>query len=128
MHLGRAGEFVSGLAGIVGNRTVTVIDGGVAQALALNAADNAAGSLTVKVQRANAGSQQEGLVRALDMKGSPLGEARFAFKPRDRETDASLNLPVEIRNDIARLEIVERTLGRRRAIARQALAPPQPSA
>jgi hypothetical protein len=112
VHLGRAGEFIAGLAGIVGSRTVTVIEGGVTQALALNAADNAAGSLTMKVQRATAGSQQEGLVRAIDMKGSPLGEARFAFKPQDREADTALNLPVEIRNDIARLEIVgERSAG-----------------
>ena len=51
VHLGRASEFVSGLAGILGDRKVTIIDGGIAQALALNAADNAAGALTAKVQR-----------------------------------------------------------------------------
>jgi hypothetical protein len=112
VNLGRANDFVSGLAGILGNRTVTVIDGGIGQALALNTADNAAGSLTAKVQRVTAGPQQEGLLRALDMKGSPLGETRFAFKPQDREADAAINLPVEIRNDIARLEIVgERSAG-----------------
>jgi hypothetical protein len=112
VHLGRAGEFVSGLAGILGDRKVTVIDGGTAQALALNAADNAAGALTAKVQRVTAGAPQEGILRAIDMKGSPLGEMRFVFKPQDREADAVLNLPVEIRNDIARIEIVgERSAG-----------------
>ncbi len=112
VHLGRANEFVSGLAGILGDRKITVIEGGTAQALALNAADNAAGALTAKVQRAAAGAPQQGILRAIDMKGSPLGEMRFAFKPQDRETDAALNLPVEIRNDIARLEIVgERSAG-----------------
>ena len=44
-------------------------------------------------------------MRALDLKGLPLGEAGYAFKSSDRETDAELDLPVEIRNDIARLEI-----------------------
>ena len=42
----------------------------------------------------------------------------------ERETDAEIDLPVEIRNDIARLEIAGRALGRRGATARQALAPP----
>ena len=52
------------------------------------------------------------MVRALDLKGLPLGEARFAFKAGERETEALLDLPVEIRNDIARLEIAgERSAG-----------------
>jgi hypothetical protein len=51
-------------------------------------------------------------VRALDQKGSPIGEARFAFAAGERETDASFDLPVELRNDIARLEISgERSAG-----------------
>ena len=52
------------------------------------------------------------MVRALDLKGLPLGEARFAFKGSERETEAAFDLPVEIRNDIARLEIArERSAG-----------------
>ena len=61
--------------------------------------------LTVKVLRPTTGSDDTGTVRALDLKGLPLGEAPYAFKTGDRETDAALDLPVEIRNDIARLEI-----------------------
>jgi hypothetical protein len=53
-----------------------------------------------------------GIVRALDQKGSPIGEARFVFTPGERETEASFDLPVELRNDIARLEISgERSAG-----------------
>src|SRR5262249_29998569 len=53
-----------------------------------------------------------GVVRALDLKGLPLGDARFAFKAGERETDAEFDMPVEIRNDIARLEIAaERSAG-----------------
>jgi len=51
-------------------------------------------------------------VRGLDQKGAPIGEARFAFAPRERETEAAFDLPVELRNDIARLEISgERSAG-----------------
>ena len=51
-------------------------------------------------------------MRALDPKGLALGEASFAFKGNERETEAAFDLPVEIRNDIARLEIAaERSSG-----------------
>ena len=51
-------------------------------------------------------------MRGLDLKGLPLGEAPFAFKDDETETEAELTLPVEIRNDIARLEIAaERSAG-----------------
>jgi hypothetical protein len=102
---GRAGEFIGALTRLVDKRTVTVVDGGIRPAHALAAADNAAGVLTVKVLRPTTGGDDTGTVRALDLKGLPLGEAGYAFKSSDRETDAVLDLPVEIRNDIARLEI-----------------------
>src|SRR5262249_56888362 len=53
-----------------------------------------------------------GTVRALDLKGLPLGDSSFIFKDGERESEAELTLPVEIRNDIARLEIAgERSAG-----------------
>src|SRR5271163_3463919 len=102
---GRAGEFVGALKRVVGERAITVVDGGIRPPHALAAADNAAGVLTVKVLRPTTGGDDNGTVRALDLKGLPLGEANYSFKSSDRETDAVLDLPVEIRNDIARLEI-----------------------
>ena len=81
-------------------------------ARALTAADNAAGALSVKVLRAAADTAATGTVRALDLKGLPLGEAPFAFKAADREAEARFDLPVELRNDIARIEISgERSAG-----------------
>ncbi len=86
--------------------------GGLPAAHALADADNAAGALTVKVLRADAGKAENGLVRAIDLKGLPLGEAPFAFKAGARETQSAIDLPVEIRNDVARLEIAgERSAG-----------------
>jgi hypothetical protein len=109
---GHAADFVIALARIADKRPVTVVDGGLKPARALAAADNAAGVLSVKVLRAAAAGDDAGVVRALDLKGLPLGEASFSFKSSERETDAQLDLPVEIRNDIARIEIEgERSAG-----------------
>src|SRR5262249_18242297 len=106
VDVGRAGEFIGALGRLADKRSITVVDGGIRPAHALAGADNAAGVLTVKVLRpTTASSDDAGTVRALDLKGLPLGEAPYAFKSSDRETDAVLDLPVEIRNDIARLEI-----------------------
>jgi hypothetical protein len=108
---GRGADFLQGLGKVVGDRTITVFEGGTPPALALAAAENAAAKMTVKVLRAG-GDIGGGIVRALDQKGSPIGESRFAFAPGERETEASFDLPVELRNDIARLEISgERSAG-----------------
>jgi hypothetical protein len=109
---GKGKEFVAALARATDGRAVTVIDGGLKPAHALTASDNAAGALTVKVLRAQAGAAENGTVRAYDLKGLPLGEAPFAFAAGAREADAAVKLPVEIRNDIARIDIVgERSAG-----------------
>jgi hypothetical protein len=108
---GRGPEFLEGLSKIIGDRTLTIFES-APPAYALAAAENAAAKMTVKVLRANTGGIAAGVVRALDPKGSPIGEARYAFAPQDRETEAAFDLPVELRNDIARLEIAgERSAG-----------------
>jgi hypothetical protein len=109
---GKASDFVRGLGQTIGSRPLTIVEGGIAIPHALVSADNAAGALTVKVVRAPAASGENGMVHALDLKGLPLGEAPFSFKSGDRETEATIDLPVEIRNDVARLEIAgERSAG-----------------
>jgi hypothetical protein len=111
IDLGTAKGFVGALAGLREGQPITVVDGGLKRAQALAAADNAAGALTVEVLRATTGTDV-GLIRALDLKGLTIGEANFQFPPAARETQAQFDLPVEIRNDIARLEIVgERSAG-----------------
>jgi hypothetical protein len=112
VDVAKGADFITELSKVLQGKSVTVVEGGVAPAHALTAADNAAGSLTVKVLRASARDNDTGTVRALDPKGLPLGETSFAFKANDRETEAAFDLPVEIRNDIARLEIAaERSSG-----------------
>ena len=108
---GRGADFVEALGKAVGDRRLTVFEDGTPPALALAAAENAAAKMSVKVLRAD-GDAAGGSVRALDQKGSPIGEARFAFARNERETEAAFDLPVELRNDIARLEISgERSAG-----------------
>jgi Domain of unknown function (DUF4159)/Aerotolerance regulator N-terminal len=108
---GRGAEFLEGLGKTIGERTLTVFEGGAPSALALVAAENAAAKMTVKVLRTEGGIAA-GIVRAIDAKGSPIGEARYTFGSQERETEASFDLPVELRNDIARLEIAgERSAG-----------------
>jgi hypothetical protein len=112
VDLGGGSEFVAALGRLVGSRPITVVEGGIATAHALSSADNTAGALTVKVLRAAAGTAETGTVRGLDLKGLPLGDTSFTFRPEDTATEAQLTLPVEIRNDIARLEIsAERSAG-----------------
>jgi hypothetical protein len=107
---GRGAEFLEGLTKTIGDRNLTIFEGG-APPLALVAAENAAAKMTVKVVRAD-GGVAAGIVRAIDAKGSPIGEAGFAFGPEGRETEATFDLPVELRNDIARLDISgERSAG-----------------
>ncbi|MDP1584677.1 MAG: DUF4159 domain-containing protein [Bradyrhizobium sp.] len=108
---GRGPEFLEVLGKTIGDRSLTVYEGGTAPALALVAAENAAAKMTVKVLRTG-GGVAAGVVRAIDQKGSPIGEARYGFAPGDREAEASFDLPVELRNDISRLDISgERSAG-----------------
>jgi hypothetical protein len=112
IDLGNGAAFVSKLAQAVGRHPLTIVSGGIPEARALSGAENSAGALSVKVLRAVTGSAQSGTVRALDLKGLPLGETPFSFKASDRTTDARFELPVELRNDIARIEISgERSAG-----------------
>jgi hypothetical protein len=104
--LGHGSDFVKGLAETLGQHPLTIVSGGISGPRALTAADNAAGGLSVKILRAVSGFEEAGTVRALDLKGLSLGDASFTFKATERETEARFDLPVEIRNDIARVEVV----------------------
>ena len=112
IDMGKGGEFIAGLKRIIGGHPLTVVAGGLPDPHALAAADNAAGALTVKVLRAQTGSADAGMVNAIDLKGLTLGEAPFKFDSGAEEAEAVIDLPVEIRNDVARLEIAgERSAG-----------------
>jgi hypothetical protein len=109
---GKGAEFVRGLAETIKDRALTVVDGGLDPVRALAAVENSAARMAVTLYRLASPSATRGTVRATDIKGAPLGEARFAFNAGDRESEAAFDLPIELRNDIARLEIMgERSSG-----------------
>ena len=89
IDLGAAAKFVQPLARLLNGRAITVVEGGLPPSHALAGAENSAGALTVKVLRASAtGDPDAGLVRALDLKGLPLGDARFSFGAGEKEAEA----------------------------------------
>ena len=111
VDLGDGADFLQKLDELARDR-LTIVHGGMPGGHALADADNAAGGLTVTVLRADDMAPAEGAVRARDLRGLALGDARFVFRPGERETEARFDLPVEIRNDIARIEIAgERSSG-----------------
>ncbi|MCK0196654.1 DUF4159 domain-containing protein [Ancylobacter sp. 6x-1] len=91
---------------IVGPRPLVTMAGGLAEPLALAGAENAIDALSVAVLRTDREqTARSGTVRALDMRGLALGEAPFNFEPGALETQARFDMPVEIRNEVARIEI-----------------------
>ena len=103
---------------------ITVVEGGVAPAHALTAADNAAGSLTVKVLRAGL-KRQRHRPRARARPEGPAARRGAVRLQGQRARDRSRVRPAgrnPQRHRAARN--CRRALGRRGATARQALAPP----
>jgi hypothetical protein len=65
-----------------------------------------ADALAVPVIRRDGERPAGGLVRASDIKGRTIGDAPFSFAAKETTTEAKFTLPVELRNDVARVEIV----------------------
>ncbi len=100
---GNARAFAEGLVKAAGDQTVHIVRGSHTP-LALGGADNAPGALEVRVLRADASGAGSGQLRAYDLKGLAVGETNFGFA-LGNETKARFELPIELRNEIARIEI-----------------------
>src|SRR5579872_3430299 len=68
---GRGPEFLEAFVKTIGDRTLTIFEGGTPSPLALVGAENAAAKMIVKVVRTE-GGVAAGVVRAIDAKGSPI--------------------------------------------------------
>jgi hypothetical protein len=119
-HFGGAVWLSDGLGGTEATafaRTLSATAGGAMVVYAdtqrdlfgLKPATAGADALTLPVvRRPSAGAPAEatgGFVRASDAKGRTLGDARFTFTAGEDATNAAITLPVELRNDIVRLDI-----------------------
>jgi hypothetical protein len=76
------------------------------EVMALKPPLGAADALTVPVIRRDGAHPAGGYVRAIDLKGRTIGDAPFNLAAGATSAEAKFALPVELRNDIARLEIV----------------------
>jgi hypothetical protein len=80
-------------------------------ALALGQTSGEGGELTARVLSAAEGPRS-GVVKALTGRGEPLGEAAYSIGQSARQATAQFDLPLEIRNQVARIEIAgERSAG-----------------
>ena len=84
---------------------VTVYADTGAELTGLKPPQSAADALTVPVIRRDSSAAGGGLVTARDIKGRIIGDASFSFAAGETTAEARLTLPIEIRNEIARLEI-----------------------
>jgi hypothetical protein len=98
--------FVESLAQMSEGRRITVVKGERASALALAGAENTSGQLNTRIIRAEPNGRDAGVVRAMDLKNLPLADARFTFDQNATEATAVFDVPTEIRNAIARIEIL----------------------
>jgi len=98
--------FIDGLAQMADDRRITVLKSERASTLALAGIENAGGRLNARVVRAEPNGRDSGTLRALDLKNLPLADMRFSFDPDATETTVAFDLPTEIRNAIARIEIL----------------------
>ncbi|MEJ8472716.1 DUF4159 domain-containing protein [Roseibium algae] len=96
--------FQADLAAIVKEAPITIYNG-LETPIALKAITNDADALTVTAERHPDDQRSSAAVRALDLKGLVLGQTEAIFAADTLETEARFELPSELRNDIARIEV-----------------------
>ncbi len=104
-HDGKAGEVAARMQALAKGGTFAVIeDGAAAEALGLSAAIGESGKLEARIMRAD-GIARDGFVHAFSGRGQRLGEAPFKISGRAQSATIPLELPLELRNQVARVEI-----------------------
>ena len=112
-HVGDAGAFAQQLAGFAGAAgSFAIVDPRRGEeTMAVAAGLGREGRLEATLIRPEGGART-GFVLALSSKGQRLGEAPFAFGNDDRRATAHFALPLELRNQVARVEVAgERSAG-----------------
>jgi Domain of unknown function (DUF4159)/Aerotolerance regulator N-terminal len=109
---GNAEEVARRLQALSKDEPMLVIeDGRGAEALGLHAGIGQSGKLEAHVLRAS-GPTRSGFIHAFSTRGQRLGEAPFQLSATSASTTVPLELPLELRNQVARVDIAgERTAG-----------------
>ncbi len=113
LDYGEASNFATTLAKFAGDGgSLSVLRPETSEAaLGLGQASGEGGVLAGRVL-SSAEGPRTGIIKALTGRGEPLGEAPFTIKQGEHEGSASFDLPLEIRNQVARIEIAgERSAG-----------------
>jgi uncharacterized protein DUF4159/aerotolerance regulator-like protein len=74
--------------------------------LILSEPEQIGSGLTVSVERVKAGPAREGRVEARALNGRLLGEQNFALRDGEETVPVGFDMPLELRNEITRIEIV----------------------
>jgi len=111
-HDGKAREMAERLQGLAKGGTFAVIESGRGgEALGASAGIGESGKLEVRILRAGGGARG-GFIHAYSGRGQRLSEAPFQLAARATSTTVPLELPLELRNQVARVEIAgERSAG-----------------
>lgn len=105
VETGDTRKFAEELHAAVGSNSIRALTTDKTPAI-ITSAENAPGSLDVVLRRADTSGRGAGKLRAYDLKGLSIGDAPFSFGIAN-ETKARFELPIELRNEIARIEIDE---------------------
>ena len=107
---GDAGAFAARLAKL---GQLSVVDAKSSESgLGLIAGVGVEGKLEAAILRAETGGPRDGVLHALSARGQRLGEAIFHLNTGAAKVNATFDLPLELRNQVARVEIAgERSAG-----------------
>jgi hypothetical protein len=110
-HDGTARAFSDRLAALPGARIAVVETRAGHEALGTSATVTAGGRLEAQVLRAE-GGVRSGVLHAVSARGQRLSQAPFVLNPGDTRALATFDLPLELRNQVTRIEIAgERSAG-----------------
>lgn len=104
---GSAAAFAQGLLGLAGGRASLDVIAAPTQHLPLALATPAieAGRMKVTALRTPAAQQTKVVARALAGNGRSLAETTLTFAPNAKEAEGALDLPLELRNEVGRVEL-----------------------
>lgn len=88
------------------DNNATVFSPDISQTLSLASVRNEPDAMTATVQRLSGTTEIAGTLRAFDLKDRIVGEQAFTMAVGSMSADIRFELPVELRNEIARVEIV----------------------
>lgn len=110
-----ATTFAEGLTSLAGGSAEVdaIMPGATALPMAFAAPTSEGGQLKVHLLRSSSGTLRETNIRAVAANGRSLADVKVAFAANSAQAEAALDLPIELRNEVQRLEI----LGERNAAA-----------